>query len=71
MPVNNGNFTIFIVAANALTVECLLGADYVAALSAHGVIIDCKHGCVVIKDNKRPFTLKSGVAAIPDLSVCD
>ena len=69
MPVSIGNFTteqVFVV--NALTVDCLLGADY---LVAHGVIIDYKRGCVVIKDNEIPFTLKSGVATISDLSMCD
>ena len=70
MPVSIGNFTteqVFVV-VNALTVDCLLGADY---LVAHGVIIDYKRGCVVIKDNEIPFTLKSGVATISDLSMCD
>ena len=50
MPVRIGNFTaeqVFVV--NALTVYCLLSADY---LVENGVIIDYKHGCVAIKDNK-------------------
>ena len=55
MPVSIGNFTteqVFVV-VNALTVDCLLGADY---LVSHGAIIDHKCGYVVIKDNKIPFT---------------
>ena len=51
-----------------LFVDCLSGADY---LVAHGVIIDYKHGCVVIKDNEMPFTLKSGVATTFNFSMCN
>ena len=42
---------VFIVVTN-LTVDCLLGVDY---LVTHGVIIDYKCGCVVIKDNEIPI----------------
>ena len=38
--------------------DCLLGAD---CLVAHGVIVDHKHGCVLIKDNEIPTTLTNGV----------
>ena len=58
MPVRIGNFTaeqVFVV-VNALTVYCLLSADY---LVENAVIIDYKCGYVEIKDNKIPFTLKS------------
>lgn len=70
MPVSIGNFTteqVFVV-VNALSMDCLLGADY---LVAHGVIIDYKRGCVVIKDNEIPFTLKSGVVTTYNLSMCN
>jgi len=42
-----------------LTVDCLLGVDY---LIANKVIINYKHHCVVIKDNEIPFTLSKGIA---------
>ena len=45
--------------ANTLTVDCLLGADY---LISHEVIIDYKNSTVVIKGYKIPFTLTHGVA---------
>ena len=54
MSVSIGDFTceqVFIV-VSALTVDCLLGADY---LVAHGVIINYKHGCVVI-NNEIPLS---------------
>ena len=52
MPVRIGNFTaeqVFVV-VNALTVYCLLSADY---LVENAVIIDYKCGYVEIKDNKN------------------
>ena len=64
MPVSIGNFTteqVFVV-VNALTMYYLLGADY---LVAHGVIIDYKRGCVVIKDNEILLRI------ISDLSMCN
>ena len=44
---------------NALTVDCLLGADY---LVTHEVIINYKHNNVVIKGHNIPFTLTHGIA---------
>ena len=70
LPVSIGNFTTkqAFVVVNALTVDCLLGADY---LVAHGVIIDYKRGFVVIKDSEIPFTLKSGVTTTSNLFMCN
>lgn len=70
MPVCIGTFEteqVFIV-VTALTVDCLLGADY---LVTHGVIIDYKRGCVVIKDNEIPILLTNGVATTTNLFTCD
>lgn len=41
------------VVVNTLTADCLLGADY---LVAHGIIINYKRGCVVIKDKNTFYT---------------
>ena len=46
---------------NTLTVDCLLGADY---LVTHEVIIDYKHSQVSIKGHKIPFTLTHGIANV-------
>ena len=70
MPVRIGTFEteqVFIV-VTTLTVDCLLGADY---LVTHGVIIDYKRGCVVIKDNEIPVILSNGVATTANYSDCD
>lgn len=61
LPVNIGNYQsaqVFIV-VKTLTVDCLLGVDY---LVAHEVVIDYKHGVVTIKGNEIPFTIANGVA---------
>ncbi|XP_065918839.1 uncharacterized protein [Dysidea avara] len=44
---------------NTLTVDCLLGADY---LVTYEVIIDYKHSHVAIKGHEIPFTLTHGIA---------
>jgi len=44
---------VFVVVTK-LTVDCLLGVDY---LIANEVIIDYKHHCVVTNGNELPFTL--------------
>ena len=44
---------------NTLTVDCLLGVDY---LTANEVIIDYKHSHVTIRGHIIPFTLKNGIA---------
>ena len=44
---------------NTLTVDCLLGVDY---LTANEVIIDYKHNHVAIRGHIIPFTLKNGIA---------
>lgn len=70
LPVNIGNFQsdqVFIV-VRTLTVECLLGADY---LVAHEVIINFKQGVVEIKGHNIPFTLMDGVAKIRQHMPCD
>jgi len=61
VPVKIGSYQseqVFTV-VNTLTVDCLLGADY---LISQEVIIDYKHSYVVIKGHKIPFTLTQGVA---------
>ena len=61
LPVNVGNFQsdqVFIV-VKTLTVDCLLGADY---LVAHEVLIDYKRSAVTIQGNEIPFTLTNGTA---------
>lgn len=61
VPVKIGSYQseqVFTV-VNTLTVDCLLGADY---LISHEAVIDYKHSRVVIKGNKIWFTLTHGVA---------
>ena len=56
-----GNFyteQVFTV-VNTLTVDCLLGSDF---LKAQEVIIDYKKGTVFIKGNEIPFTMNNGIA---------
>ena len=56
-----GNFhteQVFIV-VNTLTVDCLLGSDF---LVAQEVIIDYKKGTVLIKGNEIPFNMTNGIA---------
>lgn len=56
-----GNFhteQVFTV-VNTLTVDCLLGSDF---LTAQEVIIDYKNGTVLIKGNDIPFTMNRGIA---------
>ena len=70
LSVSIGNFQtdhVFIV-VNTLTVDCLLGADY---LVAHEVIINYKQGLVVIKGKEVPFTLSNGVATTTKCTTCD
>lgn len=69
IPIIISNFTteqVFVV--TALTVDSLVGTGY---LVPHGIIINYDHGCLVIKDNKIPFTLPNGVTTTSDLSTCD
>ena len=70
LPVNIGNFQsnqVFIV-MRILTVDCLLGADY---LVAHEVVINYKQGIVEIKVHNIPFTLMNGVATIRQHMPCN
>ena len=70
LPVNIGNFQsdqVFIV-MRTLTVDCLLGADY---LVAHEVVINYKQAIVEIKGHNIPFTLTNGVATIRQHMPCN
>ena len=70
LPVNIGNYQsaqVFIV-VKTLTVDCLLGVDY---LVAHEVVIDYKHAMVTIKGNEIPFTIANGVATITKYASCN
>ena len=70
LPVNIGNFQsdqVFIV-VRTLTVDCLLGADY---LVAHEVVINYKQAIVEIKGHNIPFTLTNGVATIRQRMPCN
>ena len=44
---------------NTLTVDCLLGSDF---LIAQEVVIDYKKGTALIKGNEIPFTMNQGIA---------
>jgi len=57
---------VFVVVSK-LTVDCLLGVDY---LLANEVIINYKHHCVVIKGSEIPFTLRKGIANTVQPSSC-
>ena len=70
LPVNIGNFQsdqVFIV-MRTLTVDCLLGADY---LVAHEVVINYKQAIVEIKGHNIPFTLTNSVATIRQHMPCN
>ena len=70
LPVNIGNYQsaqVFIV-VKTLTVDCLLGVDY---LVAHEVVIDYKHAMVTIKGNEIPFTIANGVATTTKYASCN
>ena len=69
IPVSIGTFKtdqVFVVVSK-LTVDCLLGVDY---LIANEVIINYKRHCVVIKGNEIPFTLTKGIASTVQSSQC-